>query len=299
MRSSFRLAVALATAAVSISALTMPAFAECKRFGFLVNDYGKDGPTKDAKELLDKMIAGKMAERGVKDYKTGAKSVKCELFLNFVVFDEHTCTAEATVCWGGSDLPKSQQAKAEETGDETAKPTAHEKHSKKSKDEVAKASDDTSSDAKSDETSKYDDMSKSDAKSKSEETSKTAKVEEKSDSAGKKAEKEAETAKAEEPKADEPKSQNKEEPKPEHKKKNASASKSHASPDGVADPVKPRIASVSQSSASSADPSAVVTGSVDAGKKKEPAKTEKKKSAEKSSESDGGYPTPLGPAPGQ
>ena len=31
-----------------------PADASCKRFGFTVNDYGKDGPTKDAKSLLDK-----------------------------------------------------------------------------------------------------------------------------------------------------------------------------------------------------------------------------------------------------
>ncbi|MFM9768079.1 hypothetical protein, partial [Streptomyces scabiei] len=34
-------------------------------------------------------------------YNTGPKEVKCELFLNFIVFDEHTCTAEATVCWDG------------------------------------------------------------------------------------------------------------------------------------------------------------------------------------------------------
>ena len=27
--------------------------------------------------------------------------MKCELFLNFIVFDEHTCEASALVCWGG------------------------------------------------------------------------------------------------------------------------------------------------------------------------------------------------------
>ena len=26
--------------------------------------------------------------------------MKCELFLNFIVFDEHTCQASALVCWG-------------------------------------------------------------------------------------------------------------------------------------------------------------------------------------------------------
>ncbi len=100
----------------------LPANAECKRYGFTVNDYGKDGPTKDAKELLDKLIASKMSEKGVKDFHTGKKSVSCELFLNFIVFDEHTCTAEATVCWGGTPLPNSEQTAAAET-DTKAKAT--------------------------------------------------------------------------------------------------------------------------------------------------------------------------------
>ena len=30
--------------------------AACQRLAFSVNDYGKDGPTKDAKDLLDKYI---------------------------------------------------------------------------------------------------------------------------------------------------------------------------------------------------------------------------------------------------
>jgi hypothetical protein len=93
-----------------------PADASCKRFGFTVNDYGKDGPTKDAKELLDKHIAEWAAEQKIKDYKTGAKSVNCELFLNFVVFDEHTCTASANVCWNdgkGSSTPDATSDEAE------------------------------------------------------------------------------------------------------------------------------------------------------------------------------------------
>jgi len=77
-----------------------PAHAACKRFGFTVNDYGKEGPIRDAKSLLDKHIAEWTAKNGVKDYQTGKKDVSCELFLNFILFDEHTCTASANVCWG-------------------------------------------------------------------------------------------------------------------------------------------------------------------------------------------------------
>lgn len=113
MRFSVNFGAALALAATFAIAMTVSANADCKRYGFSVNDYGKDGPTKDAKDLLDKMIASKMSERGVKDYHTGKKTVSCELFLNFIVFDEHTCTAEATVCWGASKLPASEQAAAD------------------------------------------------------------------------------------------------------------------------------------------------------------------------------------------
>ena len=71
----------------------------CTRLAFEVNDYGKDGPTKDAKSLLDKHIATWAAEKGIKKYTVGNKAVNCRLFLDFVVFDEHTCRAEAPVCW--------------------------------------------------------------------------------------------------------------------------------------------------------------------------------------------------------
>ena len=112
MRPSLTGPAAILALAGSVMLMSIPANAECKRLGFSVNDYGKDGPTKDAKELLDKHIAKTMAERGVKTYTTGKKDVKCELFLNFIVFDEHTCTAEATVCWDGTPLPKGQQVDA-------------------------------------------------------------------------------------------------------------------------------------------------------------------------------------------
>jgi hypothetical protein len=72
---------------------------ECTTYFFEVNDYGKAGPTRDAQALLDKFIEQKMAEKGVKKYKMGQKDVSCELFLDFVIFDEHTCKATAQVCW--------------------------------------------------------------------------------------------------------------------------------------------------------------------------------------------------------
>ena len=78
---------------------TAAAEAKCTRLAFSVNDYGKEGPTKDAKVLLDKYVAQWTAERGIKKYTTGKKDVSCELFLDVILFDEHTCKAAATVCW--------------------------------------------------------------------------------------------------------------------------------------------------------------------------------------------------------
>jgi len=73
--------------------------AECTRLFFSVNDYGKEGPTRDAKALLDSYIADWAAKNGIRKYRTGPKDVECELFLDFVIFDEHTCKATAKVCW--------------------------------------------------------------------------------------------------------------------------------------------------------------------------------------------------------
>jgi len=73
---------------------------ECKRFAFSVNDYGKEGPARDAQALLDKHIKSEMEKRGVQNYTVGKKTVSCKLFLDLIVFDEHTCTAEADACWG-------------------------------------------------------------------------------------------------------------------------------------------------------------------------------------------------------
>ena len=114
MRAPLAFAAAAAALLLSITMASMPAQAGCKRFGFLVNDYGKDGPIHDAKELLDKNIAEWAAKQGIKDYKVGKKSVSCELFLNFIVFDEHTCTASANVCWGAdqSKIPTTNEANA-------------------------------------------------------------------------------------------------------------------------------------------------------------------------------------------
>ncbi len=107
-------AVTLAVAAV---AMADAASAACTRLAFSVNDYGKVGPANDAKNLLDTYIAKKMTERGVTSYKTGKKTVNCELFLDVILFDEYTCKAEATVCWDGSTLPKSEQVTATPAAD--------------------------------------------------------------------------------------------------------------------------------------------------------------------------------------
>lgn len=73
----------------------------CTRLGFTVNDYGKEGPTRDAKALLDKYIASWAKEKGIKRYRTGKKDVTCKLFLDVGFFDEWTCKASATFCWNG------------------------------------------------------------------------------------------------------------------------------------------------------------------------------------------------------
>lgn len=101
MRVSTTLATLMTAVAMMLVVTASPAQAKCHRFAFAVNDFGKEGPSRDAKELLEKHIAGWAADRGIKKYTVGTKHVACELFLNFIVFDEHTCTATADVCWSG------------------------------------------------------------------------------------------------------------------------------------------------------------------------------------------------------
>jgi hypothetical protein len=99
MRTKLLVAGALVGAAAIIGSVT--AEAACTRLAFSVNDYGKDGPTKDALKLLDKYIADWSREKGIKKYSVGKKDVSCELFLDLIVFDEYTCKASALVCWPG------------------------------------------------------------------------------------------------------------------------------------------------------------------------------------------------------
>jgi hypothetical protein len=99
---------------LSGAASVSDAAARCARLGYSVNDYGKEGPIRDAKALLDKHIAKRMAEQGIKRFTVGKKDVKCELFLDLGIFDEHTCRAEATVCWpdGAGGAPVRAKAPA-------------------------------------------------------------------------------------------------------------------------------------------------------------------------------------------
>ncbi len=108
--------LAALAAAVGLSLVTVgEASAACTRLAFSVNDYGKDGPTRDAKNLLDKYIAKWTADRKIKGHTVGPKAVSCELFIDLIVFDEFTCKAEATVCWNGP-LPPGHKSDGSATG---------------------------------------------------------------------------------------------------------------------------------------------------------------------------------------
>jgi hypothetical protein len=110
MRSQFTLVAGAVALAAAVSAAPAPADAKCTRLAFSVNDYGKDGPTKDAKNLLDKYIADWTKSKGITSYTVGKKDVSCELFLDFGVFDEHTCKASALVCWPDGQGPAKTRA---------------------------------------------------------------------------------------------------------------------------------------------------------------------------------------------
>ena len=105
-----RTARAMLVGAAMFSAAATPAAAKCQRLAYSVNDYGKEGPTNDAKKLLDKYIADWTKGQGISTYTVGKKDVKCDLFLNFIVFDEHTCQASALVCWGDGGAPAATPA---------------------------------------------------------------------------------------------------------------------------------------------------------------------------------------------
>lgn len=126
-----------AAAAILLSAGT--ANAACKKMGFLVNDYGKDGPTEDAKNLLDKHVAEWAAQNGIKNYTIGKKDVKCELYIDVILFDEHTCTASANVCWDEPGKEKPAKS-AKEKGSEPAAKSAENEDKKSSEAQPAAAS---------------------------------------------------------------------------------------------------------------------------------------------------------------
>lgn len=123
MRALTRSPLTAVAAAAAILFSAGAANAACKKMGFLVNDYGKDGPSKDAQDLLDKHVAEWAAQNGITNYTIGKKDVKCELYIDVILFDEHTCTASANVCWDepGKEKPaKSAKKKSDEPAAKSA-----------------------------------------------------------------------------------------------------------------------------------------------------------------------------------
>jgi hypothetical protein len=113
MRRSYTLfaGIAAVTFGAAIFAAS-EAHARCTRLAFSVNDYGKDGPTRDALSLIDKYIADWTKSKGITNYTVGKKDVSCELYLNLIVVDEHTCKASALVCWPDDKGPAKTKAPA-------------------------------------------------------------------------------------------------------------------------------------------------------------------------------------------
>lgn len=122
MRALTRTPLFAIAAAATVMFTAGTADAACKRMGFLVNDYGKEGPANDAKNLLDKHVAEWAAENGIKNYTIGKKDVKCELYIDVILFDEHTCTASANVCWDepGKEKPAKSAKKKESSAESKA-----------------------------------------------------------------------------------------------------------------------------------------------------------------------------------
>jgi hypothetical protein len=99
MRGGCAVLTVVVSVLAGIALVTASAEARCTKLAFSVNDYGKDGPTQDAQKLLDKYIADWAKSKNIESYTVGKKDVSCELFLNLIVVDEHTCKASALVCW--------------------------------------------------------------------------------------------------------------------------------------------------------------------------------------------------------
>ena len=92
-------AVAAAFFGIAVIGSSVSAHADCRTLSFSVNDYGKEGPARDAADLLEKYIVRWTEEKGIKKYRKVPKEITCELFLDVIVFDEYTCTASADICW--------------------------------------------------------------------------------------------------------------------------------------------------------------------------------------------------------
>ena len=140
MRYRIASAVLCGTLALSLMGLASPAYAICKKLGFTVNHYGKEGPTRDAKRLLDGYLESWTAERGIKKYRRkGEKTVSCYKFLDCGFFDEWTCKSVQEICFRGNKIPdviaKKNKAtdKAEANAKEPVKTAKNDKGAKRVK----------------------------------------------------------------------------------------------------------------------------------------------------------------------
>ena len=71
----------------------------CETHIFEVNDYGKVGPIKFARENLQKYVDQVKKQRNLRQVKVVEGEPKCWKFLDFGFFDEWTCSVKAAICW--------------------------------------------------------------------------------------------------------------------------------------------------------------------------------------------------------
>lgn len=76
-----------------------PAEAVCQRHAFIVNDFGKEGPIRMARENLYKFVEKLKKEKNIKHIRVKESKPSCFVYLDVGLFNEHTCRIEASMCW--------------------------------------------------------------------------------------------------------------------------------------------------------------------------------------------------------